>query len=153
MSLMYIQYIVLILILIKFNLLSLLCRLKHQILPTLIAMCANNSTNIRVLRSELSTTLLTDYLVRIMEKDNKNAAANNSSTSTAVALIGGSSSSSTSGGRTSSTNTTTTTSTTTTSTTTTSSSSTVDGFDAVQDMKDRIPRALWTLLIEQLQVA
>lgn len=63
-------------------------RLKHQILPTLIAMCADNATNIRVLHSELSPTLLTDYLSRIMEKDKKGQTTVSTVVNSAAVILG-----------------------------------------------------------------
>lgn len=36
-------------------------------------MCVGNATNFRVLHSELSPTLLTDYLSRLIEKERKGA--------------------------------------------------------------------------------
>ena len=44
-------------------------RLKHQILPTLISICAGVSSNIRILHSELASAVLIDYLTKMKLKD------------------------------------------------------------------------------------
>lgn len=44
-------------------------------------MCANNPMNIRILHSELSPTMLTDYLERLLEKDKARGATKSSQAS------------------------------------------------------------------------
>jgi len=80
-------------------------------------MCANNPMNIGVLHSELSPTLLTDYLARLIEKDIASGSAKSVTGSSNAVLR-----------------------------------SAADAFDAVKDLKERIPRSLWPALIEQLQL-
>ena len=72
--------------------------------------------NIGVLHSELSPTLLTDYLSRLIEKD---SAVDSRTAPSNSAVLGG---------------------------------ATAGGFDAARDLKNRIPRHLWPVLIDQLQL-
>jgi hypothetical protein len=44
-------------------------RLKLQILPTLISMCVDSPSNLRILHSELSPKLLTDFLSKMISID------------------------------------------------------------------------------------
>lgn len=79
-------------------------------------MCANSSTNIRVLHSELSPTILTDYLRRCIAKDISSSATQIITTTAAAA----------------------------------NSSDETIPFNAVEELKKRIPREMWETLANSI---
>lgn len=50
-------------------------RLRNQLFPALVTACANHPENLRIVRSEMSTSVLVDYLSKMILKDSKDTSS------------------------------------------------------------------------------